>query len=94
MIGDHVFISASYDTGAALLRSRDDDSSSSVWSGDESLSNHYATSVHHDGLLYGFHGRQEQGPSLRCVELATRQGPLGAGGLRRGLDPARGRTSC
>jgi hypothetical protein len=42
-----------------------------VWSGDDSLSNHYATSVHRDGFLYGFHGRQEQGPGLRCVELKT-----------------------
>ena len=42
-----------------------------VWSGDESLSNHYATSVYHDGFLYGFDGRQEFGPSLRCVELKT-----------------------
>ena len=35
------------------------------------LSNHYATSVYHDGDLYGFHGRQEFGPSFRAVELAT-----------------------
>src|SRR4029077_7416705 len=25
--------------------------------------------VHHDGFLYGFNGRQEQGCELRCVEL-------------------------
>ena len=42
-----------------------------VWSGDESLSNHYSTSVHKDGYLYGFDGRQEFGQSWRCVELAT-----------------------
>ena len=71
VIGDTVFLSASYDTGAVLLEARRAASSKPVWSGDESLSNHYATSVHHDGFLYGFHGRQEQGPSLRCVELAT-----------------------
>ena len=35
------------------------------------MSNHYATSVHRDGILYGFHGRQEQGPSLRAVEFRT-----------------------
>jgi hypothetical protein len=35
------------------------------------LSNHYATSVHHNGYLYGFHGRQEFGPSFRAVELRT-----------------------
>jgi len=42
-----------------------------VWSGDESMSNHYSTSVYKDGYLYGFEGRQEFGQSLRCVELAT-----------------------
>jgi outer membrane protein assembly factor BamB len=42
-----------------------------IWSGDESLSNHYSTSVHRDGYLYGFEGRQEFGQSLRCIELAT-----------------------
>jgi hypothetical protein len=35
------------------------------------LSNHYSTSVHRDGYLYGFDGRQELGQSLRCVELAS-----------------------
>ncbi len=35
------------------------------------LSNHYATSVYRDGYLYGYHGRQEFGPSLRAVEMKT-----------------------
>jgi outer membrane protein assembly factor BamB len=35
------------------------------------LSNHYATSVYRDGYLYGFHGRQEFGPSFRAVEFRT-----------------------
>ena len=42
-----------------------------IWSGDESMSNHYSTSVLKDGYLYGFDGRQEFGQTLRCVELAT-----------------------
>ena len=42
-----------------------------LWSSDEALSNHYATSIHFEGYLYGFHGRQEYGPSLRCIELKT-----------------------
>jgi outer membrane protein assembly factor BamB len=70
VIGNWIFLSASYQTGAVLLQL----SGSSVkplWSSDEVLSNHYATSVHHEGYLYGFHGRQEYGPSLRCVELKT-----------------------
>jgi outer membrane protein assembly factor BamB len=70
VIGDQIFLSASYDTGAVLLNLRAD-KLEKVWSGDESLSSHYATSVHRAGFLYGFHGRQERGPSLRCIELST-----------------------
>ena len=72
IIDDRVFLSASYGAGAVLLKvSAGGARLDPVWSGDESLSNHYATAVHHAGFLYGFHGRQEQGPSLRCVDLAT-----------------------
>lgn len=74
VVGDQVFLSASYGTGATLLQLDPKDLTkqpTAVWSGDESLSNHYATSVYHNGYLYGFHGRQEQGPSLRCVEWKT-----------------------
>ena len=42
-----------------------------IWSSDEIMSNHYATAVHHDGVLYGYHGRQEYTPSFRAVELET-----------------------
>jgi outer membrane protein assembly factor BamB len=42
-----------------------------IWSSDDALSNHYATSVLKDGHLYGFHGRQEMGQVLRCIELNT-----------------------
>ncbi|MGZ5520024.1 MAG: PQQ-binding-like beta-propeller repeat protein [Limisphaerales bacterium] len=73
VLGDLVFLSASYGTGAVLLRVKDR-TAEKVWSGDEILSNHYATSVLHDGFLYGIHGRTDPGlerPSLRCVELKT-----------------------
>ena len=55
-----------------------------IWAADDVLSNHYATSVYHDGYLYGFDGRQEHGARLRCVELKTgkvrwTQESLGAG---------------
>ena len=71
VVDDLVFLSASYGTGAVLLRVTPDGKPQEVWGGDESLSNHYATSVHRDGFLYGFDGRQEYGPRLRCVELKT-----------------------
>ena len=42
-----------------------------LWDSDDALSNHYATSVYHDGYVYGYHGRQEFGQSLRAIELKT-----------------------
>ena len=68
VIGDLIFLSASYETGAVLLRVNDS-KVEKVWSGEGVLSNHYATSICHEGFLYGFDGRQELGPNLRCVEL-------------------------
>jgi outer membrane protein assembly factor BamB len=68
--GDRVFISASYQTGAALLQI-EGSRANKLWSSDDVLSNHYATSVIRNGYLYGYHGRQEEGQSLRCVELQT-----------------------
>ena len=70
VIGESIFLSASYGTGAVLLQVNGGELQKG-WSSDDVLSNHYATSVYHDGYLYGYHGRQEYGPSLRCVELAT-----------------------
>jgi outer membrane protein assembly factor BamB len=68
--GDLLFFSASYETGALLLRFQKD-KAETVWSEDDVMSNHYNTCVLHDGFLYGFDGRQEAGPRLRCVELKT-----------------------
>ena len=42
-----------------------------LWTSDDVLSNHYATSVYRDGYLFGYHGRQEFGPSFRAVEMRT-----------------------
>ena len=70
LLGDRIFASASYGTGAVLLDTRSG-TLRPVWSSDDSLSTHYASSVEHQGYLYGFHGRQEYGPSLRAVEAAT-----------------------
>ena len=67
---DQIFLSSSYSTGAVLLQVAGN-AVKPVWSGDESMSNHYSTSVLKDGYLYGFDGRQEFGQTLRCVEFAT-----------------------
>jgi outer membrane protein assembly factor BamB len=70
VIGDSVFLTASYDTGAVLLRVTKD-GVEEVWSGRKSLSSHFNTPVPKDGYLYGIDGRQESGAGLRCVELKT-----------------------
>ncbi len=70
VIDDLIFVSAEYGPGASVLRV-EGSRLVEVWASNEVLSNHYATSVHHEGMLYGFHGRQELGPSLRAVELRT-----------------------
>jgi outer membrane protein assembly factor BamB len=71
VIGDLLFVSAEYSVGAVVLRVRKD-GFDEVWKSTSSLSNHYNTSVHHDGFLYGIDGRQEGGAArLRCVELQT-----------------------
>ena len=68
VIGDLVFLSASYETGAVALQLTAGQPKK-LWSSDDALSNHYATAVYRDGYLYGFHGRQEYGQSLRCIDL-------------------------
>jgi outer membrane protein assembly factor BamB len=68
--GSDLFFSASYGTGAILLHV-DHGAFDEVWKNDESLSNHYTTSIANEGFLYGFDGRQEEGARLRCVELKT-----------------------
>lgn len=68
--GDLIFLSASYGTGAVLLQVTGDQVKP-VWQSDEALSNHYASDIYKDGYLYGFHGRQEFGQELRCIEMKT-----------------------
>ena len=68
--GPLIFLSSSYRTGAVQLRVKGAELET-VWSSDESLSNHYSTSVIRGDYLFGFHGRQEYGQSLRCVALET-----------------------
>jgi outer membrane protein assembly factor BamB len=70
VVGDLIFLSAQYGPGAGVLR-LEGSTLTPLWTSDDALSNHYATSVHRDGILYGFHGRQEFGQSFRAVELRT-----------------------
>ena len=70
IVGDEIFVSAQYGPGAGVLRVNGSQLAD-VWTSDDVLSNHYATSVFYNGYLYGFHGRQEFGPSFRAVEFQT-----------------------
>jgi outer membrane protein assembly factor BamB len=70
VVGDQIFVSAQYGPGAGVLKVNGSQLTD-IWTSDEVLSNHYATSVFYNGHLYGFHGRQEFGPSFRAVEFQT-----------------------
>jgi len=70
VVDDHVFLSACYNTGAGLFKVRKD-GVEEIWKSDRVLSNHYDTSIHHAGYLYGMDGRQEEGAQFRCVELKS-----------------------
>jgi len=83
VVDDVIFLSACYGAGASLLRFKEG-GPEEIWSQDDALSNHYATSVYHRGFLYGWHGRQEQGCDLRCVELKTGKVRWSESGLKAG----------
>ena len=70
VIDNKIFVSAEYGPGAGVLE-WDGEDLTPLWSSNDVLSTHYATSVYSDGYLYGYHGRQEFGPSLRAVEFET-----------------------
>jgi outer membrane protein assembly factor BamB len=85
VFGDLVFFSASYETGALLIRLKKD-GADEVWNDEEVMQNHYGTCVHRDGFLFGFHGRQEAGASLRCIDVKTKKvrwtrEPFGCGSI-------------
>src|SRR5258705_1429163 len=83
VVDDLVFLSSSYGTGAVLLQVGPK-GLKQIWASDDALTNHYATSVYKDGYLYGYHGRQEEGPSLRCIEFKTGKVRWDVDGFRAG----------
>lgn len=89
--GDIVFLSASYATGAIAMEVKGT-TYRKLWSSDDALSNHYSTSVHHNGYLYGFHGRQEEGQELRCIDARTGKVQWSAEGMRAGTVALAGDT--
>ncbi len=67
---NHVFVSASYRTGGALVEVRPDFTHRVAWT-TEDFALHYNTPIHRDGYLYGFDGRNMGDASLVCLDAAT-----------------------
>ena len=70
VLGDIVFLSASYGTGAIAMRLRGGQIEV-LWSGEDVIDNHYSSCVRSGSTLFGFHGRQEYGQSFRAADLVT-----------------------
>lgn len=71
VVGDRVFVSSSYGTGALLARLTPS-GAQRIWSSDEVLSCHYDTPVHRGGYLFGIDGRQDLGAArLVCCSLES-----------------------
>jgi outer membrane protein assembly factor BamB len=70
VMGDKVFISASYRTGGAMLQITPEMKHKVLWTTPE-FGLHFNTPIHKDGYLYGFDGRNEPDASLACVEVNT-----------------------
>lgn len=70
VIGDHLFLTASYGIGA-VYGAIGESSFQSTWESDV-LSSQYTTPIVVDGLIYGLDGRQDGGPtSLVCIDPET-----------------------
>jgi outer membrane protein assembly factor BamB len=83
--GDSVFLSACYGAGSTAVRI-ENNKPIKLWSEDNVMLNHYATSVRRGDLLFGFDGRQEQSPAFACVDWKTgkslwRKDNFGAGSI-------------
>ncbi len=91
--GNLVFASASYRTGAVLLRVSEDGSGvDEVWKNGV-IGNHWATSIIEGKYIYGFHGRHESEAVLKCIEFETGREMWARAGLGRGsMIRADGRT--
>ena len=70
VIGDKVFVTASYNVGAQF-RQLTGGGARQLWASDDILSSQYNTPVENRGFLFGIHGREDSSPAeLRCVDLA------------------------
>jgi outer membrane protein assembly factor BamB len=89
---NRIFLSACYNVGAAVWEFDSASKGREVWRESDRLDSHYATPVFLDGFLYGFHGRQEEGQVLRCVDASNGQVKWSSSALPAGSLIAAGRT--
>ncbi|MFP6874548.1 MAG: PQQ-binding-like beta-propeller repeat protein [Verrucomicrobiales bacterium] len=69
---NRIFLSACYGVGAAVWQlSPGGKSLKPIWENNQKLDCHYATPVNFEGHLIGFHGRQETGTELRCIDALS-----------------------
>jgi outer membrane protein assembly factor BamB len=93
VLGNKVFISSCYEVGAGLWEYKKGSDGEhkmfhQLWRKNDVLDCHYSTPVSHGDYLFGFHGRQERSPVLRCVRLKDAEvqwskDSMGAGNLIR-----------
>lgn len=85
VLGERFFLSSCYGVGAGLWEWGGNDKLQEIYKRADALDCHFGTPVHHEGFLYGFHGRQETGQELRCVSLSDAEvrwkTPLPAGSV-------------
>jgi outer membrane protein assembly factor BamB len=70
VVDDVIFLSAAYYVGSVALQVAPD-GLKCLWRDKKNMENHWATSLYHDGCLYGAHGRQEPDTVLRCLDWKT-----------------------
>jgi outer membrane protein assembly factor BamB len=70
--GDLIFLTAAYDTGAALLKVQPDGVNYDVvWRDKRGLSAHWSTPIIWKDHVFGFSGRHENEAQFQCVELSS-----------------------
>jgi outer membrane protein assembly factor BamB len=95
VVGNRVLLSSCYDVGAGLWDYQENSAGvgrfNILWKKKDALDCHYSSPVAFGDFVYGFHGRQERAPVLRCISLKDGkvmwEAPsMGAGNLIRAKD--------
>ncbi len=75
VVGNQVFVSASYKTGGALLNLSAEGGGTVAWT-TQDLATHFNTSIYKDGYLYGFDGCNEPRRLARLLGIKNRKGDV------------------